>query len=214
MLAAERLSAYMRRKLGSCGRLLVCLTAVSLSCACVSPRVAAESECADEEALKQRAEPFECSDVSLATPARLAPGEHKKMKVYSRCRKNWSGVLLEQGVMYEFEIRKEETRDWCDKTIPGDEPVGFSRPPQWYLHPLFWWKRSDRPYPEGNWFQLLGSVDNDSQSVFPIETGKPFKSKGTGELHIFVNDAEGYYCNNYGSLWLKISNPEATKQRE
>lgn len=113
---------------------------------------------------------------------------------------NHTGIILETGVTYRFEVHGT----WYDASIDcGGEGYEMRERIPWYLWPAFWAAQCLKPLPTGErWFQLVGKVEG---QVFEIGGGATLTSPGSGELLCAANDARGFYCNNRGSLSLVVT---------
>lgn len=74
---------------------------------------------------------------------------------------------------------------------------GYSR---WYLR-LF---APVRRAPSEPWFRLMGSLDADPETIFPIGTRTTYSPQRAGELVCFANDVRWAYGNNSGQVELTV----------
>lgn len=135
-------------------------------------------------------------------PRWLGSGETALATVASKRMRNETGLLLTKGETYL--ARLIEIHGWCDgdylATARGVEFEGWTR----YLAKGVKWLR---PYPEGDWFQLIGRIDRD-RDVFPILDQEcpsryfAFRAPDDGELVLLVNDV--FYGNNRGIMMVEI----------
>ena len=128
-----------------------------------------------------------------ATP--LGHGESKIMLVMADCKLNKSGVILEEGERYKFEVVNVEL--WKDGRIITN-PEGFSR---WWLKPFEKFRR----YPEAALLTLVGGVTNVLRHWFQIVQKATQVASAEGEFFCFANDVGFRYGNNKGQLLLKIT---------
>lgn len=133
---------------------------------------------------------------------RLGDGEMARITVAARRQRNETRLYLIKGETYT--ARFIGSAGWRD----GDhdaEPHGveFQGPLRYLTKGMEWL----RPYPQGDWFQLIGRIDR-GRTVFPIldqqDATKPFvfRAPENGELVLLVNDL--IYSNNSGILTVEI----------
>lgn len=111
---------------------------------------------------------------------------------------NRTGLLLECGVRYRFEV--VSCSGWRDGDIETD-PDGYSSAK---LLPFIWLRR----HPFAPWMKLIGSVGTTVTNYFPIGNGCTKVAPASGELYCFANDASFRYKNNDGRLTLKVTREE------
>lgn len=61
-----------------------------------------------------------------------------------------------------------------------------------------------RRVPNANWFKLIGALDYDESSYFPVGTGLEYRASRGGRLCCFANDLNCMYWNNHGALQLSV----------
>lgn len=128
-------------------------------------------------------------------PKPLALQQTENLTVYAEERWNQSGVLLETGATYQFEVVSYPL--WKDGIIHTD-PNGFFR---WWLSPFSFLTRM----PSAKWFELIGTIGRDEVRCFKIGKGREYSMEGeAGELFLFANDISFMYYNNEGSLRLSV----------
>ena len=140
--------------------------------------------------------------IGACGPHRLARGETAHVTVAARRKRNETGLLLARGETYTARfIESDGWRDGnCDAKPHDVEFEVWTR----YLAKVVEWLR---PYPQGDWFQLIGRIDR-GRDVFPIldqqVPGEPFlfRAPEDGELVLLVNDV--IYGNNRGFLTVEI----------
>lgn len=133
---------------------------------------------------------------------RLGRRETARITIAAKRERNETGLHLIKGETYTARfIRSTGWRDGDHDAEPhGVEFEGWIR----YLAKGVEWLR---PYPQGDWFQLIGRIDR-GRDVFPIldqqYTRKPFvfRAPENGELVLLVNDV--IYCNNSGILTIEV----------
>ncbi len=135
-------------------------------------------------------------------PCRLGAGGTISVTIASNRKHNMTGIFVKGGETYSARFVSSE--HWCDGNYPA-KPGGVKFDE--YVRFLAWWVKWLRPYPEGEWFQIVGRVDG-SNKVFPIFHGQDdqvessFKVPDNGELVLLVNDV--WYRNNKGVMSIEI----------
>ncbi len=134
-----------------------------------------------------------------------AGGSSSPVYLFSRLRKNHTGIKLEQGKTYS--IRFTEASSWCDAAITSDHQ-GWVREnlsgSQKLLHAF------SRPFSRF-WktplFGVVGGISGHRFSRFDLSrTGNSqFEAPASGELYLFANDLWPMYFNNHGYLLLTVS---------
>ncbi len=144
-----------------------------------------------------------CADVSGLR--RLGVGETVQVHILANRKRNETGLLLLEGDKYKARYIQREK--WMDgKYNAGPNGVKFEGFVG-FLAKLFEWLR---PYPAGNWFQIIGRIDR-RHDVFPVldatdpEKPNEFEATSDGELVLFVNDL--WYPNNSGAMTISIHRP-------
>lgn len=135
----------------------------------------------------------------------LAPGESHTFSVRALEQYSWSGVRVEAGGDYAFEINEGET--WQDKDI-------VCGPEGWRTEDLPWFKEAvieplekRRRCPNARWFELVGSIGDDGSHFFRIGKGgadRTYRSPVDGELCAFANDLRSTYGNNHGEIKVTV----------
>ena len=133
---------------------------------------------------------------------RLARGETVHVTIAAKRVRNQTELLLTRGETYTARfIRCEGWRD--GDYVAGPRGVEFEGWIRFLARGVEWL----RPYPRGDWFQLIGRIDR-GRDVFPIlgqrDPEKPFvfRAPKDGELVLLVNDV--IYGNNRGLLTVEI----------
>lgn len=136
-----------------------------------------------------------------AVTRKLAVGESISIAIDAGHKWNWSGILLEKGATYRFDIG--DVQKWMD----GGVTFG---PGGWESHELPWYKEdivglfeSKRRCPEANWFELIGALGDEGDNLFRIGKGgdeKAYQAIEDAELYTFANDLDWKYDNNKGQL--------------
>ena len=140
--------------------------------------------------------------IGACGPRRLAHGESVRVTVVAQRKRNETGLLLARGESYT--ARFVENDGWRDGSYDaGPLGVEFEGWTRWLARTLEWL----RPYPQGDWFQLIGRIDR-GRDVFPVlgpndsEKSSTFEAPKDGELVLLVNDV--WYANNGGFLTVEI----------
>lgn len=131
-----------------------------------------------------------------ASPSFLQPGDRASFQVYSRKCWNDTGIWLEAGAEYRYEVPETET--WYDFWI-STTANGYSRAS------LKKWEPYRRVKAE-NWFRLIGTIDQKMDFAIVLGCGpNTFTSPATGQLSCFANDMCSMYWNNWGGVQGTIS---------
>ena len=134
----------------------------------------------------------------------LAVDESARFVVGSAEKYSWSGIRLERGGHYAFEIADDQY--WEDADIKCS-PAGWkSEELPWYKETVVGMMESKRRCPAANWFELIGSLD-ESVDLFRIGRGSKrasYRAKQDGTLYAFANDMEAFYFNNHGQIEVTV----------
>lgn len=126
---------------------------------------------------------------------KLEIGERCVFTTLANCSANYTGIDLEKGSVYDFEVFPPE-QTWRDGWL--------LRPFTADGRPISYLGLADNilKFGEANWFSLIGSVDNSKPSFFFIGTKlSSYMPSESGELVTFANDVPGFYrWNNKGSM--------------
>lgn len=136
----------------------------------------------------------------------LAKGQSTTFTVYARDYWNWTGIFLEAGATYEFEV--DSTQIWKDAMIETNADGYRGNPIQW----LFSWLKR---FPGHPWFCLTGAVsdtgnptvsgDPPPMTMLWIGTHATHTCHKEGYLYCFANDASGFYFNNRRAVTARIT---------
>jgi hypothetical protein len=85
---------------------------------------------------------------------------------------------------------------WQDANFPESNSNGFKG----FTAPMFFGMLL-KPMPSQYYMKLCGNVGN---WKFPIGTSTKVIMKRSGVLHLFANDAKGFFDNNSGSIQVKV----------
>ena len=122
-------------------------------------------------------------------------GETHSAPVKARPLWNGTGIQLIAGEQYTIAAAGR----WVDWFIPhgpeGDPSDSF------YLRAF----ESRRRMKNENWFALIGALNSDIGTAFPIGVGCTYAAPASGELTCFANDVEGFYWNNYGEVLVTVT---------
>lgn len=141
-----------------------------------------------------------------AVPEALAAvGDDASFTVRAADQYNWSGVRLRKGQTYRFDIAGDE--QWQDADISCGPSGWTSEELPWYKEAFVRKFEDKRRVPEANWFELIGSLD-DETDYFRIGAGGDahlYTAPRDAELYAFANDLKTRYGNNEGQLEVKIT---------
>ena len=157
-------------------------------------------------------ESAECGDARGG--CRLGPGQTSQVTMRADSARNATGILLEAGALYT--ARYVRSDGWQDKDICV-RPSGFRFCQNIFGLSRFWWMEWLRPHPKGEWFEVLGRIDQE-KFVFPLldpcDAAKPwpFTAAEDGELVLLVNDV--IYGNNAGVMTLEIKRQVETSSKD
>ncbi len=143
---------------------------------------------------------------STAIPKQLAVGETHTFPVYAAQKWNWSGVKLEQGGTYRFDIAANQ--HWMDGEIQCGPEGWHSKELPWYKEGIVELLEGRRRCPEANWFELIGALGDEDDQLFRIKkggNGNTYKAADNSELFAFANDLNSKYDNNSGQLEVTIT---------
>jgi hypothetical protein len=141
-----------------------------------------------------------------ATPKKFAVGDTHTFPVYAPQKWNWSGVKLQQGCSYRFDIADNE--HWMDGEIQCGPNGWRSDELPWYKEGIVELLEVKRRCPEANWFELIGALGDADDRLFPIGKGGEgniYTTPVDAELFAFANDLNWKYDNNAGQLKVTIT---------
>jgi T6SS, Phospholipase effector Tle1-like, catalytic domain len=133
------------------------------------------------------------------------PGDSFTFFVYAESQYNWSGVRLKGGQRYRFDVPGDQK--WQDASISCGPEGWTSEQLPFYKEPFVKHLEDERRVPEADWFELIGSLDDDEE-YFRIGRGGPEKeytAPRDAELYAFANDLKSKYGNNEGQLSVTIT---------
>lgn len=138
-----------------------------------------------------------------AEPTKLAPGEKHECTVKSELKYNWSAVSLEAGGTYKIEVAPPDQL-WLDGGIECDGNGWDSERLPWLKEKIVERLEKRRRLPEANWFELVGALGDEDDTLFRIGTGGQYTAPSNADLYLFANDLKSKYGNNKGSLEVRI----------
>ncbi len=137
----------------------------------------------------------------------LQPGDSREVTVYANQKFSRSGVLLQKGGEYFFQISGNHT--WNDGGIDCG-PAGWDRSSvsKGFQEILIRLKEDERRYPKAKWFEVIGAIGKSDLHLFQIlkfqDVSHTYKSLISGEFYAFANDLDRFYFNNMGFIKLKV----------
>ena len=137
----------------------------------------------------------------------LKPGESKEVTIYANQKYSQTGVVLEKGGEYYFQIPGNQS--WNDAGIDCG-PAGWDRTTAAFgMQEVFMRVKQDaRRYPQAKWFEVIGAVGKNDGNLLQIlnyqDVSHPYKALCEGELYAFPNDLDRAYYNNMGFIKLRI----------
>ena len=152
--------------------------------------------------IQDRSPETSASCTAVCCPRRLDVDECMQVMVVANRKRNETGLFLVKDEFYMAQyIWHDEWKDGDYDVKPNGIKFGgilglLARSVEWL-----------RPYPEGEWFQLVGRIER-GRTVFPIfntqDASQPyqFQATGDGELVLLVNDV--WYQNNSGVMKIRI----------
>jgi len=108
---------------------------------------------------------------------------------------NNTGIRLEAGRTY----RMTATGRWHDAWNTCG-PDGYKS-----NNPVLTWAGHWRRAPTQDWFVLMGTINQDTTTMFRIGSAAQITAATTGTLYCFANDVPGMYWNNWGSVDLTVT---------
>ncbi len=133
-----------------------------------------------------------------AVGKQLAIGEAATFPVRAADRYNWSGLRLEKGATYRFDV--PDNQKWQDATISCGADGWTSEQLPWYKEGVIKHFENERRLPVANWFELVGALDDEETDLFRIGAGCEFTAPREADLFTFANDLKTHYGNNSGAL--------------
>ena len=137
----------------------------------------------------------------------LQAGESRQMSVFANQKYSRSGVLLQQGGEYYFEISGNQT--WNDGGIDCG-PAGWNRASVslGMQEMIIRFEEDERRYPDAQWFEVIGAVGKSDQMLVKLldfqDASHVYQASRGGEFFAFPNDLDRFYFNNMGFIKLSI----------
>lgn len=131
-------------------------------------------------------------------------GDSCEVIIYAHKKYNHTGLMLEKGVKYRFEIIGKQT--WKDGGISCG-PEGWNRDTvsEGLKEISFAAMEPFRRFPKANWFALIGCIGANDSNAFLIGNKKGvYTPKESAEFCAFANDLQRFYGNNQGLLKLTV----------
>jgi hypothetical protein len=85
---------------------------------------------------------------------------------------------------------------WRDGPLTTS-PEGWEK---WFLRPFAFLKR----VPTAHWYELSGGIGRELCQTFAVGKFRTVHIENDGEIYLFANDETSRYCNNYGSLRVRL----------
>lgn len=134
-------------------------------------------------------------DSAQPYPIRLNPGDTLQVPVFAQPKWNDTRIEMHPGETYRFEAMGI----WCDASICCHAD-GYPSPSLGFRLAERW-----RRYPRGNWFALIGAINQNAGASFLIDLHNPMPAPADGVLHCYANDLPFTYGNNSGFLKLTVT---------
>lgn len=130
-------------------------------------------------------------------------------RVYAHLRYNHTGIYLEAGQAYSFEVIDRARQKWRDGSIHALDGAGWDRS-KVTLGLTEIAIAAAEPFRRvtgqgADWFSLCGCIGGDDRGAFVIGNKLLHHSPDqSGEFCAFANDLDGYYGNNSGYLRIVV----------
>ena len=135
----------------------------------------------------------------------LQSGESKDVIIYAHQKYNRTGLMLQKGVKYTFEVKGDQT--WKDGGVTcgpegwdrSDVTLGLKEIAIAGMEPF-------RRCPDANWFALIGCIGDNDENSFLIGDEKTLHTPlRSAEFSAFANDLSRSYGNNQGRIRLTVT---------
>lgn len=139
-----------------------------------------------------------------ALPFYLKTGQSLTCRVIAKMKHNWSGVTLQDGAQYTFEVAENDT--WKDAEIVCGPGGWKTEDLPWYKEGIVQFFEKHKRHETANWFALVGALGNDDDELFLIgDSSKIYNAEKDADLYLFANDMLSKYGNNDGYLEVTIT---------
>ncbi len=155
----------------------------------------------------------------IAKNSAMGEGEIRSIRCHSRVPFNPSGILVQTGQRFSFEVNPNQK--WKDKKIDCNAN-GWIADEQFNFIKAWGFERSEpfRRMKDENWFKLIGVIeDMDDEDDVQIEKQRAFaigtqldeySANANGEIYTYANDIKQYglldlYTNNTGFVDIKVT---------
>ena len=137
-------------------------------------------------------------------PDELQAGKSATFYVYAKEHYSWTGVRLNKGGVYSFSVADDQ--HWIDAEIKCDADGWTSKQLPWIKEKFAEWYEDKRRVPKANWFELIGSLDDDGDDFFRIGKNlQNYVAMEDADLYAFANDLDDKYGNNKGKIEVTIT---------
>lgn len=174
------------------------LTAFSFLCLAFDASAALLCEPPDKDRLSETKGLEDiCEGKDTSKRIETLPGGTLEVVVCSREYWNATGFDVEPNGRYRLRVVARD--NWNDWGSAANANGWIER--SWFVDKFgSWAKRHDG----ADWFALIASVGRDAQTYTAIGAGSSCITDSGGEIHLFANDARGFYWNNRGALKVRI----------
>jgi hypothetical protein len=139
--------------------------------------------------------PFRSTTQPLDTARMTPPAWPASAEIRAARRWNATGIRVEAGQAYDLAA----TGRWMDLNLCAG-PAGNPHP-TWSQRLVACRLRA----PDALYFTLIGALDRDPSTQFPIGACRSWTAPRAGELTCFANDVPLMYWNNRGSVHLTVT---------
>ncbi len=141
----------------------------------------------------------------------LEVDESYRVPVFAHQKYNRSGILLERGAKYRFEI--DEDQVWRDGGVECG-PRGWNRDSVelGFREFAIRLRENNRRFPDADWFELVATLDDNDLMKFRVldhtNRGNPYCPRASGEFCPFANDVMRDYSDNMGRVHVTVTRIE------
>lgn len=143
---------------------------------------------------------------SVVAQVTLDIGESRTFQVQAAMMNCFSGIIVEAGAHYEFQVARNDT--WWDAKIQCGADGWTAMDTRAIARPLIRAVEPKRRCPNANWMELVGSICPDGCEQFRIGCrgrGWTYTPRHTGHLYAYANDLVSRYHNNGGCIKVTIT---------